>query len=291
MVNHNKVKAIVSQIEGFLSPTIATSTVNIRTDFAPWFDVASAFNNLGMRVLPAVNADQTSNQQLVAAALYGRTLTSFQATYILTERGMLADARTVVRAAAETVIVLCAVVKDPAVCDLLIDRHFWHHRKLRNAWLDDPQARAEMTPQEVDAVKAMNADADTSRPQAKELKRDPVKIVDLANDAGLVVLYNTVYRATSGDAAHTSIDALDRHIRADAQGNIQGLKFGPEVHDLPATLSDAMSVLGYALNAVTELFPLSMFGDDLAQCIASRKALGVPGEYSSGSRTAGATTS
>lgn len=290
MVNHNKVKAIVSKIEGFLSPTIATSTVNIRTDFAPWFDVASAFNNLGMRVLPAVNADQTSNQQLVAATLYGRTLTSFQAAYILTECGMLADARTVVRAAAETVIVLCAVVKNLAVCDSLIDRHFWHHRKLRNAWLNDPQAVAEMTPQEVDAVKATIVDADTRRPQAKELKNDPVSIAVLAEKAGVIVLYNAVYRSTSGDAAHTLIDAMNRHVRADAQGNIQGLRFGPEVRDLPATLSDAMAVLGYALSAVIELFPLSKFGDDLAKCIASRKALGVPGEYRPDSRTAGATT-
>lgn len=290
MVNHNKVKAIVSQIEGFLSPTIATSTVNIRTDFAPWFDVASAFNNLGMCVLPAVNADQTSNQQLVASALYGRTLTSFQATYILTERGMLADARTVVRAAAETVIVLCAVVKNPTVCDSLIVRHFWHHRKLRNAWLNDPQVRSKMTPQEFDAVKAMIADADTSHPQAKEQSRDPVNIEELAKKADRMVLYNAVYRATSGDAAHTSIDALNRHVRADAQGNVQGLKFGPEVCDLPATLSDAISVLGYALDAVIELFQLSKFGDDLAKCVASRKALGVPGEYRPDSRTAGATT-
>ena len=280
----------MSKNEGFLSSTIATSTVNIRMDFAPWFDVAKSFNDLGMRILPAVNADQTSDQQLVAAALYGRTLTSFQAAYILTERGMLADARTIVRAAAETVIVLCAVVKDPAVCDSLIDRHFWHHRKLRNAWLNDPQAVAEMTPQEVDAVKATIADADTSRPQAKELKNDPVSIAALAERAGVIVLYNAVYRATSGDAAHTSIDALNRHVRADAHGNIQGLKFGPEVRDLPATLSDAMSVLGHALSAVIELFPLSKFGDDLAKCIASWKALGMPGEYRPGSSRAGAAT-
>ena len=88
---------------------------------------------------------------MVSAALYARTLTSFQAAYVLTERGMLADARTVVDAVAETAIV-CA----------------------------------------------------------------------------------------SGDAAHTSIGALNRHIRADAQGNILGLKFGPDVGDLPATLSDGI---------------------------------------------------
>ncbi len=275
----------MSVSQGFLSPANSTSIINIRRDFAPWFDVAESFNNLGMRVLPAVKADKTNNQQLVAAALYGRTLTSFQASYILTERGMLADARTVLRAAVETVIVLSAVVKDATVCDLLIERHFWHLRKLVNAWLNDPQAIAEMTAENVENLKAVLADVDKNHPRAKDLKTDPLVIASLAQKTGGAALYNAVYRPTSGDAAHTSVDALSRQIQADANNDIQGLKFGPDVTDLPATLSDAMSVLGHALDAVQELFPLSQFNEDLAKCIAAWKALGLPTDYKLGSNT------
>jgi hypothetical protein len=49
--------------------------------------VADGFNALAMRVLPNVKAATDNNQQVVAAALYGRTLTSFQSTVILSERG------------------------------------------------------------------------------------------------------------------------------------------------------------------------------------------------------------
>lgn len=269
----------MSKSEGFLSSSIATSIANIRADFAPWFATADSFNELGMRVLPAAKADQSSNQQVVAAALYGRTLTSFQAAYILAERGMLSDARTVVRAAAETAIVLCAVIQDSSVCNLLIDRHFWHHRKLRYAWLNDPQAVAEMTSEQVDAVKATVTEADKTHPRAQQLKGDPVSIATLAQQAGVTALYNAIYRSTSGDAAHTSIDALNRHISADAQANIVGLKFGPAADDLPATLSDAISVLGHALQAVIDVFRLPQFSDDLARCVASWKALGVPMDF------------
>lgn len=262
--------------EGFLAPSLASSIANIKRDFAPWFGAAEAFVSLGMQVLPAVKADQTSYQQLVAAALYGRALTSFQAAYVLTERGMLADARTVVRAAAETAIILSAVVKDATVCDLLIDRHFWHHRTLRNAWLNDPQAVAAMTPTEVDAVKAAITEAEESHPKAKQSRGDPVTIAALAKRAGVTALYNVVYRSTSGDAAHTSLDALNRHIQADGDGDITGLKFGPDTSDLPATLSDGISVMGHALNAVLELFPLQQFSPELASCVASWKSLVVP---------------
>jgi Family of unknown function (DUF5677) len=266
----------MSHSEGFLASSVSTSVANIHRDFVSWFGVAESFNGLAMRVLPTVKADQESSQQLIAAALYGRTLMSFQAAYILTERGMLADARTVVRAATETAIVLSAVVRDAPVCDRLVDRHFWQHVKLRNAWLNDPEAVAGMTCQEVDAVKSTIAEAENDYPKVKELNHDPVAIAALADKAGVTALYNAVYRPTSGDAAHTSIDALNRHIQADAAGDIEGLKFGPDVGDLPATLSDAISVLGHGLAAVIEFFSLSQFSDDLAQCVASWKALPVP---------------
>src|SRR5712675_3120617 len=123
----------MSDSAGFLAPSLAASIASIRKDFAPWFDTAGRFNALGMRVMPNAKAGTSDNQQLIAAALYGRALTLFQAANILAERGMLGDARTVVRSAAETAIVLVAVAKDTSVCDLLIDRHFWHHRKFRNA--------------------------------------------------------------------------------------------------------------------------------------------------------------
>ena len=271
----------MSQDQGFLAVTLATSIAAIRKDFVAWFAATESFNNLGMQILPAMKVDQASNQQLVAATLYGRTLSSFQAAQVLAERGMLADARTVIRAAAETAIVLCALVKDEKVCDRLIERHLWHHRLLRNAWLNDPQAIAEMTSQEIDGIKAVVADIDTNHPHIKQLKGDPVGIATLARQSGVTALYNAVYRSASGDAAHTTIDALNRHVHADGQQNIQGLKFCPDVDDLPATLSDAMSVLGHALYAVLELFPLQQFDADLAQCVASWKALGVPTEYKS----------
>ena len=255
--------------QGFLAPDFPVSNEHIRRDYAPWFDVAESFNNLGMRVLPNVKADLNNNQHLVAATLYGRALTSFQAAFILTERGMLADARTVIRAAAETVIVLCAVMKDSKVCDLLVDRHLWHHRTLRNAWLADPQATAEMTAEDVVTVKAILADANESYPRVMDLKSDPVVIATLAQQAGVTALYNAIYRETSGDAAHTSLDALNRHICADSNNNVAGLKFGPDVTDLAITLSDLISVLGHGLNAVQELFHLSQFNNELG-CVDNR---------------------
>jgi Family of unknown function (DUF5677) len=69
------------------------------------------------------------------ALLFGRALTSLQSVVILAERGLSADSRTVLRAAAETTIVLCAVAADAGVADQLVLRHQWHRRKLLTSWL------------------------------------------------------------------------------------------------------------------------------------------------------------
>jgi hypothetical protein len=99
--------------DGLLSSELSASIAKIRADFAPWFKVATSLSNPGMRVLPVLKPNKTSDQQLLAAALYGRVLTYFQSTYVLTERGLLGDARAIVSVAVETTVVLSALVQDP----------------------------------------------------------------------------------------------------------------------------------------------------------------------------------
>ena len=263
----------MSKSQGFLAESLSLSITGIRRDFASWFETAAAFNELAMTVLPELRCDAMSNQQMVAAPLFGRALTSFQATCLLAERGMVADARAILRTASETVIILCAVAKDASVCDLLVDRTFWHHRKLRLAWLNDPEAMAQTSCAEADAVRAVVRDIESTHPRVVQMKGDPVSIDALARKAGVLVLYNTVFRASSGDGAHTSLDPLNRHVRSDAAGSILGLRFGPEVAGLASTISDSISALAFALSAAVELFAVPAFQPELERCVATWKSL------------------
>lgn len=52
----------MSQSQGFHSADLTASIANLRRDFAPWFAVAAAFNELAMRVLPAIKPGTTDNQ-------------------------------------------------------------------------------------------------------------------------------------------------------------------------------------------------------------------------------------
>jgi hypothetical protein len=68
--------------------------------------------------------------------------------------------------------------------------------------------------------------------------------------AKMSALYDTIYRITSGDAVHTTVLALNRHVQADDHGTIGHLTFRPENRDLAVTLSFAANALLYAMEAV-----------------------------------------
>ena len=67
--------------------------------------------------------------------------------------------------------------------------------------------------------------------------------------AGLTDLYMTVYRETSGDAAHVSLKSLERHVVIDKEGTIRGFRFHPEIEGVADTLSQAIAALLHATEA------------------------------------------
>jgi len=145
--------------------------------------LAESLNRLGTQVLlkgkPGKEPNEGNNQCLVAATLFARALMSYHSALMLIGRGSVADARTIVRSAAETTIVLNAVVADSGVCDLLVYRHQVNQRKLLGAWTTDPQATAVMTDDQRktfdDALTKLSGVAGT----------DPINIGDLAKKTGL----------------------------------------------------------------------------------------------------------
>jgi hypothetical protein len=234
-------------------------------------ELAELINRLGMQVLlratPGNEPNEGNNQCLVAATLYARALMSYQSALVLIGRGSVADARTIVRSAAETTIVLNAVVLDVGVCDSLMDRHNVNQRKLLNAWASDPQANAIMSEEQRSkfdsALKELSGAART----------DPINIASLAVRTNLTWMYNIVYRMSSSDAAHTTLDALSLHVRANEDGDIVGLSFGPRTEKLADTVIQAMNCLLISMHAVSSLFSMSDLQPEMDERLEALKRL------------------
>jgi hypothetical protein len=178
----------------------------------------------------------------------------------------------------ESTIVLGAVVADPEVIHLLVARHIVNERNLVAAWLDDSQAVESTSPENLERLKARLAENRADNP---DVRRDPINIQLLAKTGNLLWLYNTAFRVLSGDATHTSVLALDRHVKTDAAGEIVALRFGADEKEVPDTLSIAMPALLNSIHTAINLFGLTRYQPQLDDVLAKWRTLAAPAEAAS----------
>jgi hypothetical protein len=246
---------------GFLQGDDASRIAQVRQRYAAWFAFIDRLNTLAMSVLsrevPKVR------EELYVATLYARAVSMFQGAVLLSERGMLAEARTLVRACAETAIALGCVRLDPTFPGRLDEDHDRDRIAQANELLRMPETDPNVSPaQRADLGRVIAEMSSHYHPQR------PRKInwADAAVTAAMTDLYFTVYRQTSGDAAHVSLRSLERHVAADSSGTPLGFRFHPDTTGIPDTLSAAIAALlhaseaklrGLADAATTELRALS----------------------------------
>jgi hypothetical protein len=232
---------------GFLASDITDAISKIRQEYAEWFRFLDELNADSMAILWAFKPKSDNEQHLVAAVLFCRAVQSYQGAIMMAERGMITEARTLVRNCAETAFALGAIALDRSFLGELIDGHFKHTANLARAYLEEQDLFTRLTAQNVLALKQQIADIEAEYPEESP---KGINWKSVAKRVGMTILYNTVYRDTSSDAAHVTLDALNRHIIADEEENIKSLKFGPDDVDLESTLSIAVSALLHAMNGV-----------------------------------------
>lgn len=237
--------------KGFLSADISKWTAKARTEHVPWFRLADQINQEGMTFLLTTQPAHGNNKEFVAALLFGRALQAFQGSVLLSERGMGAEARTLIRNCAEAAIALGNVALSETFLDELIADYEKHRLTIANVFLNDPDCMRELPTEQLDKLRevanAITAQYHPNRPIA-------INWAAAASKAGMTALYNTVYRGISGDAAHVTIDALNRHIKSDADNNVEHLTFQPSAGDLEDTLSAGASAMLHALEALGRIY-------------------------------------
>jgi Family of unknown function (DUF5677) len=242
--------------EGFLSPELTDWTTATRAQFKDWFELVYDLNRDAMKILAAIEPEPNQRRDWVASLLYRRALQSFQAAVLMAERGMIADALTLVRSCTETAIALGAVAVDESFISDLIEDYYKHRLSYANALFGDPESRPFLTSDQIKNLEELVA-------EVRRLYQAPrphrVNWEVAAKTGKMTDLYVTIYRMTSGDAAHTTVYALDRHIEPDEHGRIKNMTFRPETRDLEHALSVATNALLHSMVPIIYLFPSNGF--------------------------------
>lgn len=260
------------EVDGFLAEDLSVWVSQVREKFKPWFGLISDLNHVAMQILYKATPLQSSSQQLVGALIFARSLQSYQAAKLLAERGLLSDSRTLVRSCAESAIALGGIAHDENFIDEIIDDYHKHRLSIANVMASDPECSKGLTPDQLAGLKKISAEISEkyqfSKP--KSIKWDIV-----ASRVGMTTLYNTIYRGMSGDAVHVTADALNRHIQADGQADIECLIFEPTSKDIEDTMSACVSAMLHAIYALQQIFNRPGMDIDVDEILARWRKLTV----------------
>jgi hypothetical protein len=251
--------------QGFLSGDIEQFRVSVRKcpTYKPWFDFADDLIHLGLDMLVPHEVEQGDRRGLVLSVLLVRSHQSLQAAVILVEKGMIADARIVVRSAVESAIACVALGADETFVDRLIEAHHKNRGSVARELLGDPDYSERYSQHEVGKLQAV---VDEVAALKISSGRDLRSIIwaDAAKQH-CKDLYICLYRLFSNDGTHTTFDTMDRYVESDATGRIQALKLGPDHVDSDEVLNAACLTFLWAAGPFARIFQQKEFEEKIGQ--------------------------
>jgi len=163
------------------------------------------------------------------------------------------DARTLARSCVESAIVLAGLATIDRFEDRIAEAHDKHKRAVANSLLSDPAAQPEITDELRRKLHLVLEEIARRYPNGP---RD-INYQEVADKAGFLMIYNTVYRGTSGDAAHPTLDSLMRHFDDGSATPEECTVFEPDRRGIDDTLSAAAAAVLHAMEPVSRIYGAS----------------------------------
>lgn len=234
------------ELDGFFSPELDQFRDAMRTTAPskPWFDYALDLNRIGLDLLRQAKTASSDNALFTMHGIFVRTHQSFQAALLLAERGLIGDARTVLRSGIEGAIAIHALAADPAFVQRLIEAHHINQRKIARLLLGNPQYLASYGAAEIGAMQRVVRDVDAMeaapKPKLREINWADVALKHCPD------LYQLLYRSFSSDGTHATLSSLDRYVITDTKLQITAFKAAPDGAGVVEVLSAACLLFMWA---------------------------------------------
>lgn len=176
-----------------------------------------------MWTLPLADLDDAEAHAVMCSI---RATQTFQGVILMAERGAITEARILLRALSETLFLALGMFQKPDMLALLEEDNAAHRKGVANAIIQMNvvgKTGADMSPfeQEVKEVVAQYGDKPRS-----------IKWSALAHEVGVGNIHEAAHRFTSGDAAHATLESLNRHVQVKEGGDLHQFIFNPMDDDL-----------------------------------------------------------
>ncbi|MFY9328198.1 MAG: DUF5677 domain-containing protein [Georgfuchsia sp.] len=246
---------------GFLSDELTKFRENVRAKHATGFHYMEQTNALAMRImwtLPLANLDEAMAH---AVMCYARAVQNFQGVILIAERGAITEARILLRALAETLFLALGMFEKHDMLALLQEDNAAHRKGIANAII------------QMNIAGRTGADTSSFEQEVKEVvaqygdKPRSIKWSALAYEVGVGNIHEAAYRFTSGDAAHATLESLNRHVHAEEGGDLHQFIFNPTDEDLDRTFRAGLASIVKLMELAVTKMGANQFEQDLQNLI------------------------
>lgn len=236
--------------KGFLGTQIDEFSQSVQKRYSGLFELAHRINELAHATKFELKVHDHDPQEFIAATIFLRLLNGFEATVILGIKGLLFEAKVVLRSVIESLFILRLLCKEEAFALEYLETSKVQSLKWMNIahQSKDPNfesVRRYATPQ---IMKGLEDEI-----KQRGLKKLAIK--SIAERAGIPHIYDAHYRLLS-EQVHCLPISINPFMVRDQKGGRISFEWGPKHEDLDFVLFTDIQILLTAMVAITELFGL-----------------------------------
>jgi len=193
--------------------------------------------------------------EVIVSSLYVRAMSNFQGTILMAERGMINEAKSLLRCLHECMFAVVAIDKDKKIVDQfvlddLLQRKDYLKAFKRNKGEGMPRFEGAPSIEDIDNL-LQNVENQIKKSNVKKLTKR-----DLAEKAGMLTTYDTAYKLLSG-SIHVNARDLEQYLEINEDGEIKRILWGPDVKEIDFILFSAAETMLFILTAISHVFSLS----------------------------------
>lgn len=229
--------------DGFLSEPTEPTVALVRTRYPDWRALLLNANKLAVDLQHTINIHQGESREVYGAVLFARTISSVQASVILLERGLIPQARAILRVALESYFALSAIAQKPEIVKRLVEAHEAEQKRVAK----NMQQWKHPELQEIAQTHSQKYDRFLTS------KAKFISTYDLAEAGGNEDLYRTVYTVFSWSVHGASTD-LERHLVVGKDCEITEFRNEPEIDSQESSWSCGIELLTKAIRSLGIIF-------------------------------------
>ncbi|WMY11758.1 DUF5677 domain-containing protein [Paraburkholderia phenoliruptrix] len=230
---------------GFLGREMGQWMHDNRVRHAALFDHATLVKDLAIELARRLAVRPVTARDELLTTLLLRAVSSFEGVILLSERGMLVEARTLTRNAYETAFFIGALIEDETFVKRMDSDHMRHRKTLATELTNDESHRDALGEEAVANIEAFLAELAQSEQQFDRLVSEHA-----ARLAGMTPLYH-FFRDLSADA-HPTIQSLGRYTDGDTEN--KGFRLMPRGDCADLALALATSAMYACVMSIREVF-------------------------------------